>query len=176
VTAPVSGRYLVYLTFDKQLAAPGTVGVNVAVDGTAAGTDDEGGAGAQGDSPNPDLLWIDSVAVPQTLAAGQHTVTLTGAGATHAKVDAVLLQPMIEDKALDDGAGGTVALYKSFASYADGYARADLPAMPGVRRWLVSCYRSDGRLLVTYPVFASYPHTVLVLPYGYTIVTGRASG
>ena len=173
VTAPVAGRYLVYLVFDKQLVSPGTVGVNVAVDGTAAGTDDEGGAGAQGDSPNPDLLWIDSVAVPQTLAAGPHTVTLTGTGATHAKVDAVLLQPAVEDKVLDDGAGNTSALYKSFS---DGTLRRDPPAVAGVRLWLVSLYRRDGRLLFTYPASAGYPNTVLVLPYGYTIVAGRASG
>ncbi|MDQ2827799.1 MAG: hypothetical protein M3Y74_01945, partial [Chloroflexota bacterium] len=57
VTAPVSGRYFIYIVFDKQQAPAGTVGVTVGVDGVAAGTDDEGGAGAQGVSPNPDLLW-----------------------------------------------------------------------------------------------------------------------
>jgi len=140
------------------------------VDGVAAGTDDEGGAGAQGVSPNPDLLWIDSVAVPQTLGAGAHTVTLTGLGATHAKIDAVLLQPAIEDKMLDDGAGGTLALYKSFAG---ATLRRDLPVVAGVGRWFVSAYRDDGRLLLAYPVSARYPNTVLVLPYGYTIMRGH---
>ncbi len=170
VTAPTSGRYLVYIVFDKQQAPAGTVGVNVGVDGVAAGTDDEGGAGAQGVSPNPDLLWIDSVAVPQTLGAGAHTVTLTGLGATHAKIDAVLLQPAIEDKMLDDGAGGTLALYKSFAG---ATLRRDLPVVAGVGRWFVSAYRDDGRLLLAYPVSARYPNTVLVLPYGYTIMRGH---
>jgi len=172
VTAPVSGRYFVYIVFDKQQAAAGTVGVNVAVDGVAAGTDDEGGAGAQGVSPNPDLLWIDSVAVPQTLGVGAHAVTLTGLGAMHAKIDAVLLQPAVEDKMLDNGAGGTLALYKSFAGTT---LLRDLPVGAGVDRWFVSAYRSDGRLLLAYPVSATYPHTVFVLPYGYTIVTGRST-
>ena len=171
VTAPAPGRYLVYIVFDKQQAPAGTVGVNVAVDGVAAGTDDEGVAGAQGVSPNPDLLWIDSVSVPQTLGAGTHTVTLTGLGATHAKIDAVLLQPAVEDKVLDDGAGGTLALYKSFAGTT---LLRDLPVVAGVGRWFVTAYRRDGRLLLAYPVSANYPHTVFVLPYGYTIVTGRA--
>jgi hypothetical protein len=174
VTAPVAGRYLVYLVFDKQPAPAGVIGVNVAVDGVAAGTDDQGGAGAQGDSPNPDYLWIDSVVVPGTLDAGPHTVTLTGIGATHAKVDAVMLQPMIEDKVLDDGAGNTLAVYKSFAGFSDGYARAATPAAPGVRLWLVSSYRSDGRPFAIYPLARAYPRTVLVPPYGYAIVTGRS--
>jgi len=170
VTAPISGRYLVYIVFDKQQAA-GTVGVNVGVDGVAAGTDDEGGAGAQGVSPNPDYLWIDSVAVPQALGAGAHTVTLSGLGATHAKIDAVLLQPAVEDKVLDDGVGATIALYKSFAG---ATLRRDLPVVTGVDRWFVSAYRDDGRLLLAYPVSAAYPNTVLVLPYGYTVVKGRS--
>jgi len=170
VTAPAPGRYLVYIVFDKQQAPAGTVGVNVAVDGVAAGTDDEGGAGAQGVSPNPDLLWIDSVSAPQTLGAGAHTVTLIGLGATHAKIDAVLLQPAVEDKVLDDGAGGALALYKSFAGTT---LRRDLPVVAGVDRWFVTAYRRDGRLLLAYPVSAHYPHTVLVLPYGYTIVRGH---
>jgi len=172
VTAPVAGRYLVYIVFDKQPAPAGAIGVNVAVDGAAAGADDEGGAGAQGDSPNPDYLWIDSVAVPGTLSAGRHTVTLTGMGTGHAKVDAVMLQPAVEDKALDDGAGGAVALYKSVA---DTTLRRDPPSVAGVSRWFVSVYRRDGRLLFAYPTSTVYPRTVLVAPYGYTIVTGRST-
>jgi len=174
VTAPVAGRYLVYLVFDKRPAPAGAVTVGVAVDGAAAGTDDQGGAGAQGDSPNPDYLWIDSVAVPGTLDVGAHTVTLTGLGATHARVDAVMLQPMIEDKVLDDGAGSTLAVYKSFAGFGDGYARAAAPAASGVRLWLVSSYRSDGRSFATYPVVGGYARTVLVPPYGYAIVSSRS--
>jgi len=119
VTAPAAGRYRVYVVFDKQIASPGAVGVSVSVDGVLAGTDDEGGAGPQGDSPNPDYLWIDSVAVAQQLNAGTHTVTVryVGGGSIHAKVDALLLQPAVEDKVLSDGSGGTLALYKSLTRY-----------------------------------------------------------
>ena len=170
VTAPVSGRYSVYIVFDKQQAPAGTVSVNVGVAGVAAGTDDEGGAGAQGVSPNPDYLWIDSVAVPRELGAGAHTVTLTGLGATHAKIDAVLLQPAVEDKTLDNGAGGALALYKSFSATT---LRRDLPVVAGVDHWFVSVYRRDSRLLLAYTVSSRYTRTMPVLPYGYTIVTGR---
>ncbi len=174
VTASLTGRYLVYVVFDKQPAPAGAVGVAVAVDGTAMGTDDEGGAGVQGDSPHPDYLWIDSVVVPGTLDAGPHTVTLTGIGATHAKVDAVMLQPMIEDKVLDDGAGKTLAVYKSFAGFGDEYVRATVPVASDVHLWLVSSYKSDGRPFLTYPVVANGARTVLIPPYGYAIVTGRS--
>ena len=107
VTVTAAGRFLIYIVFDKQIAPPGAVGVQVSVDGVAAGTDDEGGAGPQGDSPNPDYLWIDTIPVSQALAAGPHTVmlTYTGTGVIHARIDAILLQPAVEDKVVVDGSG-----------------------------------------------------------------------
>jgi len=100
--ATSSGAYGVYIVFDKQLVPPKAIGVRVSVDGVAAGTDDEGGADAQGDSPNADYLAIDSVTATQHLAAGPHTITLAyvGDGTTHAMIDAILFQPLIEDKIL----------------------------------------------------------------------------
>ena len=162
VTAPIAGRYRVYLVFDKQIASPGAVGVSVSVDGVSAGTDDEGGAGAQGDSPNPDYLWIDSVAVAQHLNAGTHTVTVryAGGGSVHAKVDALLLQPAVEDRVLSDGSGGTLALYKSLT---DAGSQA---ALPGPGRWTIQVYDQNGNLVNAHVSSAS---AVPVQPYGYTI-------
>lgn len=162
VTAPTDGRYRVYAVFDKQIASPGAVGVSVSVDGVPAGTDDEGGAGPQGDSPNPDYLWIDSVAVAQRLKAGPHTVTVryVGGGSIHAKIDALLLQPAVEDKVLSDGAGSTFALYKNLT---DAGSQAPLP---GSGRWTIQVYDQNGNLLHSHVSSAS---AVPVQPYGYTI-------
>jgi hypothetical protein len=162
VTAPAAGRYRVYVVFDKQIASPGAVGVSVSVDGVPAGTDDEGGAGPQGDSPNPDYLWIDSVAVAQHLNAGTHTVTVryVGGGSIHAKVDALLLQPAVEDKVLSDGSGGTFALYKSLTN------TGSQAALPGPGKWTIQVYDQNGNLLNSH---VSSANAVPVQRYGYTI-------
>lgn len=162
VTAPAAGRYLLYVVFDKQIAPPGAVGVTVNVDGVPAGADDEGGAGPQGDSPNPDYLWIDSVAVAQHLNAGAHTVTVgyAGGGNVHAKVDALLLQPAVEDKVLNDGSGGTIALFKSLTDV------VSQGALPGAGRWTIQVYDQNGNLVNAHQ---SSARAVPVQPYGYTI-------
>lgn len=174
-TAPADGRYLLYVVYDKQIAPAGAVGVRVDVDGTAAGTDDEGGAGAQGDSPNPDYLWIDRVAVPQRLTAGPHTVTLTyaGSGAIHAKVDAIMLQPVIEDKVLADDQGDMLALYKSLG---DGEQAAALPASAASSAWSARLYDRNGQPRGVYHVRAGTAGTIPVLPYGFTIAATGPSG
>ena len=146
--AASSGQYGVYIVFDKQMVPPKAVGVQVSVDGVSAGTDDEGGAGAQGDSPNSDYLSIDSVTAPRLLAAGPHTITLAyvGDGTTHARIDAILLQPLIEDKVLTDAAHNTLALYKSLsASDSSGV----LPS-PSGEGWAVQTYDRNGALLAAY--------------------------
>lgn len=172
ITATVTGRYLLYIVYDKQRAPAGTIAVRVGVDGRAVGRDDEGGAGAPGDAPNPDYLWIDSVPLPGNLAAGRHTITLTGAGMGRAKVDAVLLQPAVESKVLDDGAGAVFALYKSFGGTT---LRRDVPTAPHVGRWLVSMYRRDGRLVLTYAAGGRSRNAVQILPDAYTVVIGRST-
>jgi hypothetical protein len=142
VQAPAAGRYLLSLVFDKQPASPGSVAVSVSVDGTASVLDDQGGAGAQGVSPNPDYLWIDTVQVPGRLAAGAHTVTLTyaGSGDPHARVDAVLLQPAVESKMLGDGSR-LLALAKSLSAMDSTYE------LPAAGRWDARVYDRDGELV-----------------------------
>ncbi len=139
VQAATAGRHLLYIVFDKQPGDAAAVGVSVSVDGKPAGVDHEGGAGSQGVSPNPDYLWIDGLQLPGALSAGRHTITLSyaGTGALHAKIDAVLLQPEVESKVLQDG-GRQLALYKSLAGQP---APFQLP--PG-RSWRVSVYNRDG--------------------------------
>lgn len=170
VTAPAEGRYLVYVVFDKQVGAPDSVGVTVRVDGVGAGRDNEGGAGAQGVSPNPDYLWIDTLPVRQHLTAGAHTVTLTYAGSagTHAKIDAVMLQPVIESKILDGGGGATLAVYKSLT---DDESEVVLPTPP--HSWTVLVYDRDGRLVQRLSLRHHPVSTVPVLAFGYTIASGK---
>jgi len=170
VIAPAGGRYLVYVVFDKQMVPLDSVGVTVSVDGIQAGRDNEGGAGTQGVSPNPDYLWIDSLPVRQRLSGGAHTVTLkyAGNGATHAKIDAILLQPVIESKVLDDGDGATLAAYKSLA---DVESRAVLPT--SAHTWVVLVYDRDGKLVQRLSFQPSPVSTVPVLAFGYTIASGN---
>jgi hypothetical protein len=139
VRAPAAGRYLLYIVFDKQHGSPGAVGVSASVDGKPAGIDRQGGAGAQGVSPNPDYLWIDSLPLPGSLNAGGHTVTLAyaGAGDLHAKIDAVLLQPEVESKVLQSGTH-QLALYKSLAGEPASFQ------LPAGRSWRVKVYNRDG--------------------------------
>jgi hypothetical protein len=168
VTAPADGRYLVYLVFDKQMGPADSVGVRVSVDGVSAGRDNEGGAGAQGVSPNPDYLWIDSLPVRQNLTAGAHSVRLdySGSGGTHAKIDAILLQPMIESKVLEDGKGATLAAYKSLSGVE---SQVVLP-MPA-REWVVLVYDRNGKLVDRLLLNSKRMSTIPVRPFGYTIAS-----
>jgi hypothetical protein len=165
VRAPAPGRYLLQLVFDKQPGAADAAGVAVSVDGRTAGVDQQGGAGAQGVSPNPDYLWIDSLETAGQLAAGTHTVSLSyaGSGSVHAKVDALLLQPEVESLVLGNGTG-QLALYKSFASDAAPFQ------LPAGRRWSVSVYDRDGQTV-------SSPDTgtaeLQMPPYGFVIASSR---
>jgi hypothetical protein len=143
VTTSAAGRYLLYIVFDKQMVPANSVGVTITIDGVRVGTDAEGGAGAQGVSPNPDYLWIDSLELPSALAAGHHTVRLaySGSGSVHAKVDALLIQPEVESNLLASASGQQVALYKSLAGRG-----ADM-TLPDDRSWQVRLYDRNGRLI-----------------------------
>src|ERR1700694_1391456 len=170
VTAPVDGGYLAYLVFDKQMGPPDSVGVTVSVDGIRVGQDNEGGAGAHGVSPNPDYLCINRLAVPPRLPAGAHTVTLkyAGNGATHAKIDAILWQPVIESKVLEDGDGATLAVYKSLT---DVQSRVVLPT--NTDTWVALVYDRDGRVIQHLSSESGPLSAVPVHPFGYTIASGE---
>ncbi|MBJ7602376.1 MAG: hypothetical protein JF888_04170 [Candidatus Dormibacteraeota bacterium] len=165
VQAANAGRHLLYLVFDKQQGAAAEVGVSVSVDGKPAGVDHQGGAGSQGDSPNPDYLWIDGLQLPSALSAGSHTITLSyaGSGAQHAKIDAVLLQPEVESKVLQDGSR-QLALYKSLAGQP---APFQLP--PG-RSWRISVYDRDGEDV---PEEENGHVRLQIPPYGSVIASSR---
>jgi hypothetical protein len=170
VTAPADGVYRVYLVFDKQMGPADSVGVRVSVDGVPAGRDNQGGAGAQGVSPNPDYLWIDSLPVRQRLTGGAHDVTLdySGSGGTHAKIDAILFQPVIESKVLEDGNGATLAAYKSLSAV-ESQVALPLPE----HEWIVLVYDQNGKLVDRLLVNPKRMSTIPVQPFGYTIVSGE---
>ncbi|MDQ6774350.1 MAG: hypothetical protein M3024_15435 [Candidatus Dormibacteraeota bacterium] len=165
VGVPSTGRYLVYVVFDKQPGESAATAVRLSVDGVSVGTDNEGGAGEQGVSPNPDYLWIDSLALPEPLVAGAHTITLTymGTGAVHAKVDALLVQPEVESKLLEDGTQ-RLALYKSLAA-----EPAPLQLPPG-RRWQVRVYDRNGELTESEDRDDAGHR---IPPYGFAIASSR---
>jgi hypothetical protein len=165
VQAPTVGRYLLYLVFDKQPGAADAAGVAVTVDGRPAGVDREGGAGAQGVSPNPDYLWIDTLEVAGRLAAGVHTVTLSyaGSGPVHARVDALLLQPEVESVLLADGTR-QLALYRSFAGEAAPFQ------LPSGRRWQVSVYDRGGEPLESKDAGTAGQR---IPPYGFVIASAE---
>ena len=175
--APSSGEYGVYIVFDKQMVPSKSVGVQVRVDGVSAGTDDEGGAGAQGDSPNSDYLSIDSVTAPRLLVAGPHTLTVTyaGDGTTHARIDAVLLQPLIEDKVLTDATHNTLVLYKSLSA-SDSTGALPPLARQGSVTWSVQTYDRNGTLLPadSQRERANSTGRVPVAAYGYTLAVSSA--
>ena len=129
-----------------------------------AGVDLEGGAGAQGVSPNPDYLWVDSLETAP-LVAGAHTVTLgyAGSGSVHAKVDALLLQPEVESRLLG---GGTrqLALYKSLAGEAAPFQ------LPSGRRWQVSVYDRNGEAMESESAGAG---GLRIPPYGSVIASSE---
>lgn len=137
-----SGGYLIYVVFDKQPGPADAVGVEVGIDGAIIGIDREGGAGVQGVSPNPDYLWVDSLEVHRPLTAGLHTVTVTylGSGVLHAKIDALLIQPEVESKVLQQ-ASNRLALAKSLSGETAQYR------LPESGRWQVYIYDRDGELL-----------------------------
>ena len=107
-----SGFYLIQLSYDKQQLPLNTVGVSVYADGKQVGTVDQGGAGTQGDSPNPDYLWMKMLTKPIYLTQGMHTIRLdyVGPQGDVAKVDSLILQPMIEREVLKNNTGDSITM------------------------------------------------------------------
>ncbi|MEH0110420.1 hypothetical protein V6N00_11970 [Tersicoccus sp. MR15.9] len=121
------------------------------------GTVANGGAGAQGVSAVPGILapW----AVPTTLRATDTTVTATSTG--EARLDALLLQPLVSTVTLS-GPAGTLRLFISAASM------ARTVVVPGTGRTVAARFDDHGRF-----VGAGFPagsRTVTVPAGGMTAV------
>lgn len=101
-----AGVYLIQLSFDKQPVPVGKVGVKVFGDNHFLGMIDQGGAGLQGDSPTADYLWMHMLTKPVHFSKGVHKIRLSYSGQKGhiAKIDALVVQPMIERETLQNSA------------------------------------------------------------------------
>ena len=112
VTVPSGGQYLIQLCYDKQQVPTKSLGVTVMVDGQRIGTVYQGGAGEQGDSPSPDYLWMQMLTKPVRLTQGVHVIRLeyVGKEGLSAKIDSLILQPLVEQETLQNANGDTIVV------------------------------------------------------------------
>ena len=165
VTAEVTGRYRLFIVYDKQLGPAHEVAVEVRVNGARPLPHFQGGADDPGASPNDSYLWMDSIAFPGVLQAGDHTITIRGLRG-EARIDAILLQPIIEYRMLGDGEGNTVTLLKSLSGLPDA-GRLPLRGESVVIR----TFSSNGRLLSERSHTVRGPELLVPVPrYGYAVV------
>jgi hypothetical protein len=139
---PAHPESLVLPVLDRQ---PGSTAVTELVaDGRALGEADSGAVGAQGDSPAPGALL--PTTLEQALPAGATTLTATtaGAGATPARLDAVMLEPLVSRLVLAGDGRGTALL--SSASDQPEPTQVRVPG-DGVAR--VRTYDGEGRPVST---------------------------
>ncbi len=103
-----------------------------------AGTIDHAAVGAQGDSPAPGLLAVETLA---RSVRDVDAVTVRARG-TESMVDAVLVQPEVEHVVLTDGSGST-ALLRNFAHH----RRSVVLALPAGTTATVTTFDAVGRLV-----------------------------
>ena len=98
VDVPRRGRYLVMPAIFRQQLDPGTVGAELVVDGDPLATVDVGGAGPQGVTPLPG--YFDIVTIDDPVETARRTVTVdvtySGEPGHEIRLDAILLQPLVE--------------------------------------------------------------------------------
>ena len=109
---PKEGQYLIQLCYDKQQLPLNSVGVKVYIDEQLIGVDYQGGAAEQGDSPNPDYLWMNMLDKPIHLTKGTHSIRLeyVGQSGLTAKIDSLILQPLVEQETLRNDKGQDITI------------------------------------------------------------------
>jgi hypothetical protein len=120
-----------------------------------AGTIDHGDVEAQGDSPAPGLLAVETL--PRSVS-DVPTVTVRAGGAD-ALIDAVLVQPEVEHVVLTDGESST-ALARNFANR----RRTATLAMPAGTTATVATFDPQGRLVREFE--SPTPQVVVGVPPG----------
>ena len=165
-TLPVAGRYLLLPVFDHQRGPTRSVGTSFQIGSTAFGVNWQGGAGAPGASTTDGYLDIGNLAAGAALPAGPVSIVATYAGdGRPARLDAVLLQPEIEQIFLA-GAGGRQGLVHSSAA-----ERRMTTIEVGPHRMLAFAYAADGRLAETGSGTGTF--AVPVEPHGFTYLIER---
>ncbi|MHB0856847.1 MAG: hypothetical protein ACYC5M_04680 [Anaerolineae bacterium] len=169
VELPIDSHYRLFVVYDRQQGDPGSVAIEVWVDGARPVRYQQGGAAAPGDSPNESYLWMDSVVIPGRLLTGSHTLTLRGV-VGEARIDALLVQPLVEYRTLQADDGRTVTLLKSMSErpYA---ARV---ALEGTRAE-AQVFSLSGDLSQTRDLTLAAGRAQLLLPpFGYAILEAPA--
>jgi hypothetical protein len=132
------------------------------LDHATVGLANQGDVGPQGDSPAPGLLAVRTL--PRAVNRGSQ-VTVTAVNGT-VLVDALLIQPEIEQLVLGGG-GGATALLRSFATEARPTA-VDLPGGGAATVWLLD---PTGGIVAT--ATWSGPIVHLTVPAGGTAIVRR---
>jgi hypothetical protein len=132
---------------------------------TVLGTVRSGDVGLQGDSPAPGALL--PVTLPVTLPAGQSAVTATtvAAGGDEARIDALMVEPLVSRLVLG-GDGHGSALLRSAAT-TDRRTTVDVPGSGPAR---VEVYDGAGHLVQTRTSRVAGAVPVLVAAGGFTVV------
>ena len=131
-------------------------------DGRVLGTVRSGDIGPQGDSPAPGAL------LPVTLSTARGAVhaTTTASGGDEARLDALMLEPLVSRLVLGDGEGHGTALLRSAATS----ALRVVVSVPGDGPATVERYDGVGHLLGTSTTTAARGVQVQVPAGGFTVV------
>jgi hypothetical protein len=163
VTVGKGERRLVLAVVDLQ---PGSTAVTTFRAGdTVLGTVRSGDIGTQGASPAPGALL--PVTVPVTLPPGQQvvTATTTATGGDEARLDALMVEPLVSRLVLGGDGHGT-ALLRSAAT-TDQQTQVSVPGSGPAR---VEVYDGRGRLVRASTSKASGHVPISVVAGGFTIV------
>ena len=157
------GPRLVMAVVDLQ---PGSTAVTTFRAGdTVLGSVRSGDVGPQGDSPAPGALL--PVTLPVTLPPGQSTVTATttASGGDEARLDALMVEPLVSRLVLGGDGHGTALLRSAATS-----DRRTTVSVPGTGPARVEVYDGQGRLATAYSTAATSHTPVRVLAGGFTVV------
>jgi hypothetical protein len=163
VTVGKGDKRLVLAVVDLQ---PGSTAVTTfRASDTVLGTVRSGDIGLQGDSPAPGALL--PVTLPVTLPPGQQvvTATTTATGGDEARLDALMVEPLVSRLVLGGDGHGT-ALLRSAAT-TDQQTKVSVPGSGPAR---IEVYDGRGRLVRASTSKASGDVPVSVVAGGFTIV------
>lgn len=156
-------RRLVQAVVDLE---PGSTAVTTFRAGdTVLGRVRSGDIGAQGDSPAPGALL--PVTLPVTLPPGQRavTATTTASGGDEARLDALMVEPLVSRLVLGGDGHGTAVLRS--AATTQQHARVSVPGSGPAR---VEVYDGRGRLVRASTSKAAGDVPVAVVAGGFTVV------
>ncbi|AZR73253.1 hypothetical protein BBF96_07555 [Anoxybacter fermentans] len=104
-------KYLIYLIYEKQAVAKGEIEVEIYIDGELIGAID------QGSSPDSNYLWMSGLKKSVSLTRGNHVLSLIGntdKSFQNAKIDQIVLQPVVETVTLKNKYGQRIQICKDF--------------------------------------------------------------